>query len=73
VHLLPYHVNLVVILQDAHTEQEGEEELVLLKQRPTDIAIQAEREILVDIVNPLEQVICEEDESSEEVTIDNKM
>ena len=37
--LAPYHIDLVVIHEDTHTQQEGEKQFVLLKERPTHIAV----------------------------------
>ena len=54
-----YHVNLVIIHENPHTDEEGEEQLVLLKQRAADIAVQAEGEVLVDVNNTLFKVLCE--------------
>ena len=56
---LTYHVNLVIIHENPHTDKEGEEQLVLLKQRAADIAVQAEGKVLVDVNNTLFKVLCE--------------
>lgn len=42
---------------DSRTQQEREHQLVFLKQRAADIAVQAEREIAIDILNSLRQVV----------------
>ena len=57
IHACSYHVYLVVVLEDAYTEEEGEEKLVLLEERAADITVQTEGEILIDIGNPLLQII----------------
>ncbi len=45
------------MLQDAHAEQEGEQQLVLLEQRTTHVAVEAEREVLVDVLRALRHVV----------------
>ena len=52
-----YHVNLAIILHDAHTEQESKHKLVFLKQAATHVAVQAEGKVLVDVDDTLSQVI----------------
>ena len=46
-----HHVDLVLIHEDTDAQQEGEEEFVALKQRATDITVQAKCEIVVDVLN----------------------
>lgn len=53
-----HHINFLLMLQDASTEQEGKEKLVFLKQGATDIGVQAEGEILIDVDNPLLHIVC---------------
>ena len=53
-----HHVNLVLVHENPHTDEEGEEQFVLLKQRATDIAVQTEGEVLVDVDNALLKVLC---------------
>ena len=45
------------MLENPDTEQEGEEKLVLFEERSAHIAVQTEGEVLVDIHNPLLQII----------------
>ena len=52
-----HHVDFVFIHEDAGTQQEGEEQFMLLKERPAHIAVQAEREVVVDILDALAEVI----------------
>lgn len=52
-----HHVNEIVVLFDSSTKQEGKEELVLLKERPTDITVETEGEVFVDILHSLSQVV----------------
>ena len=55
-----YHVNLALVHEDAHTEQEGEEQFVFLKEGAADVAVQAEGEVVVDGLDAFLQVICGE-------------
>lgn len=48
-----HHVDFVLVHHDASAQQEGEHELVLLKQAAAHVAVQAEGEVLVDVLNPL--------------------
>lgn len=59
-YMVHYHVDLVVVLQDADAEEEGKEKLVRLKERAADIAVQAEGEVLIDVIYPLLKDICRE-------------
>ncbi len=52
-----HHVYMVVILQDSHAEEKREQKLVLFKERPADITVQAEGEVLINIIYSLFQVI----------------
>lgn len=52
-----HHVDLVLVHEDTSTQQEGEEELVLLKERSAHITVQAECEIVVYILDALGEVI----------------
>ena len=54
-----HHIDVAVMLQDSHTEQEGEEQLMLLEQRATHVTVEAEREVVVDVLRPLLHRICE--------------
>ena len=54
---LTYHVNHILIHKDAYTQQEGEEQLVLLKERAAHIAVEAECEVFIDVINPLTEII----------------
>ena len=53
----PHHVDLVLIHEDTRAQQEGEEQLVLLKERPTHIAVQAECEVIIDVLDALGEFI----------------
>ena len=53
-----HHVDEVVVHLNPGTQQEGEEQLVFLKQRATHVAVQAEREEVVDVLHTLLQVVC---------------
>jgi len=53
-----HHVDEVVVHLDPGTQQEGEEQLVFLKQRATHVAVQAECEEVVDVLHTLLQVVC---------------
>ena len=44
----PHHVNLALVHQDTNTEEKGEEEFVFFEQRPTDVAVQTEGEVVID-------------------------
>ena len=55
---MSHHVDPLVVHQNASAEQKREEELVLLKERPTHIAVQAKCEVVVDVTNALFQIIC---------------
>ena len=44
-------------LEDADTKEEGEKELVLLKQRAADIAVDAAGEVFVQMGDPLTKVV----------------
>ena len=55
--ILTDHVNLVFILQDSDTKEEGEEKFVFLKERSTDVAIETEREVLIDVQYALLKII----------------
>lgn len=52
-----HHVNLALVHQDTDTQEEGEEQFVLLKQRAAHIAVQTESEVVVDGLNTFLQVI----------------
>ncbi len=54
---ITHHVHLVVVLQNPDTEQEGEEQLVLLKERAADVAVQTEGKVLIDAGYPLLKVV----------------
>ena len=53
-----YHIDFVVIHKYTDTEQEGEQQLVLLKERTTNIAVQTECKVFIDVDNTLLKVIC---------------
>ena len=55
--LYTYHVNFIFVLQYPYTDEKGEEQLVFFKQTSTYIAVQTEREVLVDILNSLCNII----------------
>ena len=42
---------------DAHTQQEGEEQLVLLEERAAHVAVQAVGEVVVDVEDTLRDVV----------------
>ena len=44
-------------LEDADTEQEGEEKLVLLEQRAADVAVNTVGEVLVQVSDAVVQVV----------------
>ena len=45
------------MLLHSGTQQEGEEQFVLLKQRAAHVAVEAEREVLIDVVHTLGKVV----------------
>lgn len=51
-------VDLVLIRHDAGTQQEGEQQLVLLEKAAADVAVQAVGQVAVDVGNALLQVVC---------------
>lgn len=56
--LLMHLVDLVLIHHDAGTQQEGEHQLVLLKEAAADIAVKVVGQVAVDVGNALLQVVC---------------
>lgn len=52
------HVNLVVKHENTSTLKKGKQELVFLKQRAADTAVQTECEVVVDVYDPLIQILC---------------
>lgn len=52
-----YHVNDPFVHVDSHTQEEGEEEFVLLEKGAADIAVQAEGEVVVDVDDSLRNVV----------------
>ena len=52
-----YHINLAFVLFDPCAHQESEEQLVLLKQRSAHVAVEAEGEVVVDVLYSLCNVI----------------
>jgi hypothetical protein len=56
--LLLHLVDLALIHHDADTQQEGKHQLVLLKEAPADIAVEAVCQVAVDVGDALLQVVC---------------
>ena len=45
-----YHVYLALVLLKSDAEQKGKKQFMFLKQTPADVAIEAERKIVVNVV-----------------------
>ena len=52
------HICYLLSLQDADTEDEREEQLVLLKQRSTHIPVDTVGEVVIQVEDSLFKVIC---------------
>ena len=52
------HVDFVVVHEYACTEEKREEQFVVLKEGSTDIAVQAEGEVVIDVDDTLLKTIC---------------
>ena len=52
-----HHVDESAVHLDPDTDEEGEEQLVFLKERAAHIAVQAEREVVVDVLYTLRDVV----------------
>lgn len=55
--LFTHHVNLAFIHHDPDAHQKGKHELVLLKEAATNIAVEAEGEVLIDVGYSLLQCV----------------
>lgn len=47
----------LLLFSDANTQEEGEEQLVLLEQRAADVLVDAVGEVFVQVVDPLFQLL----------------
>lgn len=56
--LLLHLVDLVCVHHDAGTQQEGEHQLVLLKEAAADVAVEAVGQVAIDVGDALLQVVC---------------
>ena len=52
------HISYLLSLQDADTENEREEQLVLLKQRSTHVPVDTVGEVVIQVEDSLLKVIC---------------
>ena len=59
-----HHINFVLVHHDASAQQEGEHEFVLLEQAAAHVAVQAEGEELIDVVDSLLHRVCEKEKIS---------
>ena len=52
-----YHVDFPLMLLDTSAQEEGKKQFMLLKQRSTDIAVETEGEVIIDVLCTLLHVI----------------
>ena len=56
-HRRTHHVDIAGGLENASGQQNGKQQLVLLKQTATDVAVEAVREVVVDVATALSYVV----------------
>ena len=50
-HFLSFQPGLLFLFHDSYCQEEGEKQLVLLKQRAADVVVDAEGEMINDVLN----------------------